>query len=189
MRRELDDADLVASVRLGDDEAFGALFARHRGAVHAAVAARLADPEDRRDVVQEAFVRALQRLDTLAEPARFRPWLLQIARNAAADLLRRKRTLQPLSLDAPDAPAPVAADPTPEDLAELADLAARVRTGMALLSQRDATALTLVVRFGFGPRELAAALAITPGNAKVVLHRARRRLRMAIAAEQPMPVV
>ncbi len=179
----MDDAALVGNARRGDGDAFAALFARHRQAVHTAVAARLRDPEDRRDVVQEAFARAYQRLDTLGDPAAFRPWVLQIARNAAVDVLRRRSRYPAVSLD--DQPGlPPADDPAPDEQAELGELAARVRDGVALLSQRDATALALAVHFGFGPRELAAALGITPGAAKVVLHRARKRLRAALAATQ-----
>jgi len=44
----------------------------------------------------------------------------------------------------------------------------------------------LAAEFGFGPTEIAAALGITPGNAKVVLHRARRRLRASLGQGRPL---
>ncbi|MEZ5227711.1 MAG: sigma-70 family RNA polymerase sigma factor [Acidimicrobiales bacterium] len=68
----------------------------------------------------------------------------------------------------------------PDEITELRDLARSVKSGIGGLSKRDATALSLAVHFGFGPTEIGEALSISPGNAKVVLHRARKRLRDAI---------
>lgn len=172
------DAALVEAARAGDRQAFGELYDRHRAVVHLAVGDNVRDPDQRADVVQEAFTRALARLDSLTDPERFRPWLLQIARHAAIDARRRRTTTEPDHLD--DLATPVRSrDPGPDLLAEVADLAARLESGMARMSPRDATALALAVHFGFGPADIAAALGITVGNAKVVLHRARRRLRAA----------
>ena len=51
------------------------------------------------------------------------------------------------------------------------------------LSPRDAAAIALVTRFGFSPTDVALAFDITPGAAKVLVHRARRRLRDALTLE------
>ena len=48
---------------------------------------------------------------------------------------------------------------------------------------RDAASVG-VVHFGFGPHEVAAGLGISYGNAKVVLHRARARLRAAVVQHE-----
>ena len=58
-----------------------------------------------------------------------------------------------------------------------------VRGAVAGLSARDAAAVRLVTDFGFSPEDLGPALGVTPGAARVVLHRARRRLRDALVAE------
>ena len=50
----------------------------------------------------------------------------------------------------------------------------------AVLSPRDATVLTLVAQLGFTSADLSEALGVTQNNAKVILHRARRRLRTAV---------
>ena len=52
--------------------------------------------------MQEAFARALQRLDTLQQPDRFRSWLLSIARNVAIDLRRVSGRTYYLSEEAAD---------------------------------------------------------------------------------------
>lgn len=179
-----DDAALVARVRAGDSDSFSELFSRHAPAVRAAVRDTVSDREEQLDLVQETFARAFQRLDSLSEPARFRAWLLQIARNAAIDHRRSEGRSVQVSIDEPDRPQLPSKDPSPDELAELAELAGRLQNGFARLSPRDATALSLAVHFGFGPAELSTALGTTPANAKVILHRARKRLRKAAEIEQ-----
>lgn len=177
-RREA-DAALVARLRAGDVEAYSELYQAHAGAVGAAVRERVADRDARSDVIQEAFAVALERLDSLRDPAAFRPWLLAIARNSAVDHLRRQGRLTELDDDAAAA-VPDHAEPSPQDWAELSDLAGVVRSSVARLSQRDATAVALVTQFNLSTEDLASALGLSPGAAKVALHRARRRLRHAL---------
>lgn len=181
---DLSDADLVRAVLAGSREAFAVLYTRHAGAVGRAVSDNVHHPEARLDTVQESFTRALNRLETLREPERFRPWLLQIARNAAIDSRRATVATRTTSIDEEDAPELRCDDPGPEHVAEVRTLAEALRNGFAMLSPRDAAALSLSVHLGFGPAEVAAALDISYGNAKVVLHRARNRLRAALDQDQ-----
>ena len=173
------DAELVARVRAGDVDAFSELYRLHAGAVLTAVRDNVRDADGAADVVQETFTRALARLDTLRLPDRFRPWLLSIARHAAVDQRRYNRRVTALSDD--EADALLSDRHGPADYAELTDLAGLLEAGTATLALRDATALSLVTHLGFGPAEVAAALGVKVGAAKVIVHRARRRLRDAIA--------
>lgn len=177
-----DDAALVARVLAGDTDAFATLYRAHNRAVRAAVSDWIREPEAQLDCIQESFLRALKRLDTLRDPDRFRPWLLQIARNTARDLGRKRSQRRWESLEPEHEPE--STDPDPQAFAELAETATQVKAALTTLSARDATALDLVVHLGFGPAEVAAALGITPNNAKVVVHRARRRLQNAIEMQQ-----
>ena len=178
-----DDAALVAQAKRGETESFSELFRRHAPAVRLAVRDAVPDPEEQIDLVQETFARALQKLGSLEQPARFRSWLLQIARHAAIDHRRRAATHQHVSLDKREGEPLLSADPSPADLLQSRELAHQVRNGFARLSRRDATALALVAHFGFGPAELAPALGVSRATARVVLHRARRRLREAAELE------
>jgi RNA polymerase sigma-70 factor (ECF subfamily) len=175
------DAPLVRAAVAGDPAAFDRLYRRHAGAVRRAVSDYERDADQQLDLVQETFLRAFARIGELRDPERFRPWLLQTARNFAIDHQRRRRR-QPL--EALGVEQEVESDrATAHELAELRELAERLERGIATLSVRDATALTLSVELGLGPAELAVALDITPNHAKVVLHRARKRLRAAVALE------
>lgn len=175
------DAERVARVRRGDIDAFAVLYREHTPAVTAVVRATLAGSDGVADAVQEAFVRALEQLGSLREPERFRPWVLAIARNVATDELRRRQRFRD---DLEAAGEPASPELGPESVAELRDVVRTVRGCVAGLSARDATAIVLVSELGFGPAEVGAALGISPGAAKVALHRARRRLEAAIALRE-----
>jgi RNA polymerase sigma factor (sigma-70 family) len=173
------DRALVGLVLDGDMSAFTPLYARHVRTVAMAVRDNVHDPESVADVVQEVFARALERLGSLRDHDRFGPWLLSIARHAAIDN-RRWRDKHRTVVDHVDLPAP---GPGPEALAETAELAELVGSCVSGLSARDATALTLVLQLGLEPSDIATCLGVTTGAAKVIVHRARRRLRDALAVE------
>jgi RNA polymerase sigma-70 factor, ECF subfamily len=174
------ESDLVEAVRAGSGDSFAELYRRHAPATRMAVGDYVDDPEQRLDMVQEVFTRALTRLDSLRDPSRFRPWVLQIARNAAIDDLRQRRLARVESIEMDDDSGFRSADPGPDVEAEVRELAEAVSAGVAAVSARDAAVLSMTVQLGFGPAEIASALGITDGNAKVILHRARRRLRRAL---------
>ena len=176
------DDSLVAAVRQGSEGAYAELYRRHVGAVRLAVGDRVRDPEARADLVQEAFVRALASIDRLTDPRKFRAWVLQIGRNLSIDYLRRRKVIiEPIGDTGPNELE--ATDPDPQELYECAEAASRLLSGLARMWTRDALLLALSVQFGFGPSEIGDAIGITPNHAKVVLHRARKRLRLAVELE------
>ncbi len=175
------DAGLVEAVRSGDTEAFSELYRAHAGVVRAVAYSQVHDREAAADIVQDTFFRALRNLGSLQDPARFRPWLLSIARNLATDQLRTRGRVTILD----DSATYELADPRPGpgSLTELTELAEQVKGCVAGLSTRDATAIVMVTQLGFTPEQVASALGLTPGAAKVLLHRARRRMRHALVLQ------
>lgn len=158
-----------------DHAAYDALYRRHARSVAVVVASRVSGHEDRADAVQETFLRAWKRIDSLRDPEQFLPWLYAIARNMGTSTGRSKSRNSTVELVGDSEPAPLSMHP--EELAELAALSRAAQGALVVLSHRDATVLTMATSFGFGPAEIAAALDITEGNAAVILHRSRNRLR------------
>ena len=74
------DAQLVASVRLGDAEAFGQLAERYERSLLAIALAKARDIHEAEDIVQTTLLVAFRRLGTLHDERKFGPWLMQIAR-------------------------------------------------------------------------------------------------------------
>lgn len=66
---ELNERDLVLRTLSGDRAAYGTLVDAYQGMVFAAALNITGSYEDSSDVVQEAFLRAYQKLPSLADPA------------------------------------------------------------------------------------------------------------------------
>ncbi len=81
------DEDLVRRASRGDRAAFGDLYTRYAGMVHAILIARVPHAEAE-DLVQEVFMQAMRKLALLRAPGAFRGWLGSIARNRATDYHR-----------------------------------------------------------------------------------------------------
>jgi RNA polymerase sigma factor (sigma-70 family) len=170
--RAADDADLVREALLGAREPFAELVRRHQD-MATALAARFLGSEDlARDAVQEAVVAAMTGLDRLRSADRFGPWFCGIALNVS------RRWLRQLRAERPDGTGPdrVPAGAGPDELAELADLAARVRAAIASLADGQRDAVFLFYLQGLSHREVAAELGVSVGAVKARLHQARAAL-------------
>ncbi len=93
MQNEL-ERGLVEAASGGDLESFGELCQRHYAAMVAVAYAVLGDHQLAEDAAQEGFARALVRVRSLKDRAKFAPWLAAICRNVAKDMAaaRAKQT-------------------------------------------------------------------------------------------------
>lgn len=91
---EPDDRKLVEDARRGDAAAFRALVNRHQRRAYAVALGMVHDPDDARDVCQEAFLKAYRNLSSFEGEAQFFTWLYRIVMNLCIDHLRKKRGQQ-----------------------------------------------------------------------------------------------
>jgi RNA polymerase sigma-70 factor (ECF subfamily) len=173
----VDESELIARVLAGDHAAFDDLLRRHSGPLLASLRARLRDREDARDVLQETWLRAFERLRELRDPARLRAWLLSIALNLAR---ARKRRAAPLSLEAPDVSEPAALDEHTEEREELAELRARI----AELPERQREVVDLRVSHELSHAEIARLLGITEEASRASHYQALKRLQAALTRQR-----
>ena len=179
-RAEPPDDQLLRAFLVGDDEAFEALWRRHHEVVHAVVRRLAADPEDARDLVQRAFLRALGAARRTAarrgaDPIDFRAWLLRIAVNLSKNLLRDRRRWRAGPLEeAAGAPADA---PAADEALLRREREGLVREAVARLPRRQRQVIALRVDAGLAFAEVARVLGITENAAKVHFHHATRRLR------------
>lgn len=179
--QELDDAALAAQATAGDREAFGVLVLRHQAAVRRVCRSVTGDEHDADDAAQEAFLSALDRLETFDRRRPFGPWLMRIATNAAIDLLRRRavRRTEPLN------EALVASSRSPARDAERSELRAALATALAALPERQRAAVTLFDAEGYAHAEIAEILGVPEGTVRSDVFHARRRLREALGQWDP----
>lgn len=174
-----DDAILVARARRGDREAFETLVRRHFGAAFATALAVLGNRMDAEDVCQDAYVRALERLDQLRRPERFASWLLQIVRNRARNYRSYRRVRAAVPLEEVSA----ASTDDPSRAAERSELASRLETALAELSGVQREVVLLHDMEGWKHREIGEALEISEGMSRQHLYHARRSLRRRLGME------
>ena len=174
------DGDLVLAARAGDRAAFGALYERHATPIHDFVLRLTRSRADAADVTQDVFITALERLEQLRDPERFRSWVFQIAHRRALDGLSAGRRTRPtddehtLTVVDPDR----LADPGRQ--AEAEEVAGLVWDVAASLDARTYTLLDLNVRRDLGASEIADVLGVTPNAASVQLHRMRATVEAAM---------
>jgi RNA polymerase sigma-70 factor (ECF subfamily) len=87
---ERSEIDLIELATGGDIESFGLLCRRYYAAMAAIAYAVLSDHQLAEDAAQESFARALVRIKSLKERAKFAPWLAAICRNVAKDMIATK---------------------------------------------------------------------------------------------------
>jgi RNA polymerase sigma-70 factor, ECF subfamily len=91
---EPDDKQLVEKARGGDANAFRELVKRHQRRAYAVALGMVHDPDDARDVCQEAFLKVHKNLATFEGEAQFFTWLYRIVANLCIDLLRKRRGMK-----------------------------------------------------------------------------------------------
>ena len=151
------------------EHAFGEFYQRHARAVWAYVYRSMNDAADADDIVQEAFLRLLQTDIVPADEEGLRRYVFRIAGNLMADRWR-KRTREKRH----DVPSTQRADASPRDL----DVA---RT-FAELKPRERALLWLAYVEGGSHADIAESLRVGRGSVKVMLSRARVRLRDLLKA-------
>lgn len=90
-RSSSEDRDLVAEVQNGSRKAFSALVKKHQRSLLRLSLKFTKDLASAEDVVQEAFMKAFERIHTFEGRSSFRSWLFQIAVNTAKNKLRSRR--------------------------------------------------------------------------------------------------
>src|ERR1700687_607653 len=93
------DQALVATAKMGDQEAFETLVKRHRQRIFAIALRYTRVREDAEDVVQQTFQKTFVRLSSFAGRSTFSTWLTRIAINEALMCLRRARARREVSID------------------------------------------------------------------------------------------
>ena len=184
-----DDDGLVRAFLAGDEAAFGELFRRHERAVHAIVRRFARRPDDGRDLVQRAFLKAFEaaRRDLAVHrghrPVPFGPWVLRIAVNLAKNFARDEARWRRAPLEAVDgaASAEVPQQPGAEAAMVRAEEQRLMRAAVLELPRRQREVLTLRLDAELPFAGIADVLGITENNAKVHFHHAARRLREKLA--------
>jgi RNA polymerase sigma-70 factor (ECF subfamily) len=173
-RQDATDRELAGRVLAGDEQAFRQLYRRHTPRLYQ-LALRLVggDATEAEDVVQDAWIKATEKLDTFRWEAAFGTWLGAIGINLARETVRRHGRRREVLWD--DHAEPPAADPV--ERLEPVDL----ERAIAALPDGYRTVLILHDVEGYTHEEIAAQLGVAAGTTKSQLFWARRAVRALLA--------
>jgi RNA polymerase sigma factor (sigma-70 family) len=176
------DCALVEAVRAGDDAAFEELYRRYQPRIAAFVRNMLHDEARAEDVAQEAFLSALRRMRATDAEINFKPWIYQIARNAAIDSYRRTSHAVEVSMDAEDGLRAsdrhrlVGIDGGPDAALVTKERLNHLQSAFDELSDVHTKVLVMRELEGMSYREIGDKLDLTRPAVESALFRARRRL-------------
>ena len=167
----MQDRELVARVLSGKREAYSALVTRHQDSIYRLMRGMGLDHDTSVDLVQDAFVKAYERLSECRNPAQFRAWVFRIARNLCLDFLKNVRRMT----------IPMSELSNVEQLAQSSDREAELN--ITLQHALDELPLALREAFllkhdaGYTYDEIAEMTDATPSAVKMRVHRATEALR------------
>ncbi len=181
-----DDHALIRAVLSGDKNAYGALVARHGESVFR-VAFRITECEpDAEEIVQETFLRGYRGLAEFDARADFGTWIYRIAVNCALQIVNKRKSeaAVPIVEEFDDErPGIQLADgaASPERLLLDREIEHRRHAAMEKMTPDERLAFVLRHLEGRSTEEIAAALQVTPNNAKQAVFRGVQKLRRSLA--------
>lgn len=176
------DGTAIEAVLAGDRDAYGLLVKRHSRMLFRLAFRMTGNEADADDVVQDAFLRAYQKLATFESRADFGTWIYRIAVHCALDRLEKRRTEESRRVaeetDPEEGMVQVADHtPGPERLVLSSEIAALQELAMRGLTPTERTAFVLRHVEERTTDEIAVALNVTPNTAKQSVYRAVQKVR------------
>lgn len=181
-----DDLTLVEACRAGQTEAFGILVRRYQDRLYSTIVRLVGGPEDAQDVLQDAFVRAFEKLDQFHGESSFYTWVYRIAVNLALSGHRKRKQRRRLrSSDVGkaalgDEPVDDSSETDPSSAIERVEREAIIEAALAALGPEHRAVVVLKDFDGRRYEEISALLGIPIGTVRSRLHRARCELRQRL---------
>jgi RNA polymerase sigma-70 factor (ECF subfamily) len=194
-----DDAAVLNALRQGDEQVFSELVALWSGTMLRIALAHVPQRAVAEEIVQEAWLTMLRTLDRFERRSALRTWVIGIVVNIARSRARIERRSVPLQDDAghysvepsrflpadhPRWPDHWAVEPTewrtPEDNLLAEETRKIINEAVAALPPAQREVLVLRDLEELAAAEVCNALSLTDTNQRVLLHRARSRVRAAL---------
>jgi len=173
------DAVAVRRTLAGERDAYRVLVERHSAYVYRLAYRMTGNPQDAEEVVQEAFLRAYQKLQQFAGSANF---AIDRLRQKKSEEARRETRSRPPDGQSDVDPLSQVKDPapSPERLAGSVQLAKKMKEALDALTPAERTAIVMRHWDGCGIEEIAAVLKSNSSAAKNTVFRAVQKLRLAL---------
>ena len=182
MTRMEDDLVLVRACRAGEMEAFGVLVERYQDRLYPTLLRLTGCAEDAHDLLQDAFLRAFEKLSLFHGESSFYTWIYRIAINLTLSKRRRRKGIDRLRLvrtpfEGGSEPADDVDSTDPSRAIEQAERDSRVQAALLTLQPDHRAVVVMKDLDGLRYEEIAETLRIPVGTVRSRLHRARLELR------------
>jgi RNA polymerase sigma-70 factor, ECF subfamily len=198
-----DEAAIVAALRRGDEAAFATVVDAYSPMLLRVALTHVPSRAVAEEVVQETWISVFRGIDRFQGRSSLKSWVFKILRNTAITRGERERRTVPASCLAPEGdegpildldrflpsehsrfPGHWALGPTPWPVPEQGLLAGETRgviaDAISELPPSQRAVISLRDIEGWSPDEVCEALQVSDGNQRVLLHRARTRVRAAL---------
>jgi len=193
-----DDVGFVAALREGDEQAFVRLVDQYHASMVRVARAYVATTETAEDVVQDAWIGVINGLDRFEGRSSLKTWMFRIVINKAMTRGGREARSVPFSSLGPDEPAvdtecffgsgrwcgwwlsDDALTKLPDRIVLAKESRAMIDSVIATLPPNQRLVITLRDVQGFSAEETCELLGVSEANQRVLLHRARTRVRSAL---------
>ncbi len=188
-----DDADLVAGLRAGDEAAFAELVDRYDTQLRRLARTFVRTDAQAADVVAETWLAVIDGIDRFEGRSSLKTWLFRILVNRARTrAVKEARQVPFATVETDDGPAVepsafnevggwVTPPAEPEAAALSRELRGQIAAAVDTLPEQQRTVILLRDVAGLDGPDVAEALGISEGNQRVLLHRARSRVRAELA--------
>lgn len=165
--------DYIESCKAGDHKAFNQLYKLYAKAMYNVALRIIKDEDDAQDILQEAFVKAYQKINQFEYQATFGAWLKRIVINQALDVLRKRKDFIINSEEQYEETEDL--DTKDWDLIDMT--VDRVKVAMDSLPSGFRAVCSMFLFEGYEHKEIAAVLGISESTSKSQYHRAKRKIK------------
>jgi len=175
------ESQLVARAQNGELPAFEELVMKYQREVYGLACRIISDPEEAKDMTQQAFLQAFVHIKSFRQDAQFRTWLFRIAINQCYNYLKsRKKFGDPVDMDTM---VLVGNEESPESDLVSQDNRRRLYEALERLPAKQRAVITLKVEQGLSYQEISRVLGGTAGAARVNYCQALKTLKKYFHSE------
>ena len=177
-----EDAQLLQDIVLGNQVAFSTLYDRHAGLVFSVALRMMSDREEARDVVQQVFLKVLQKAKLYCPTmGRVVSWLCMITRNQCLDRLRQVKSRKTLGENfIAESLSNQYYDNQPLRYGHYHDEVELLNGAISVLRPQEAEVLQMAYFTGLSQKEIADKLCVPLGSVKARIRRSLVKLRNAL---------
>lgn len=176
-----DDRNLIRRCLQGDTDAFGLLIDRYQGLLFNTALRMTGDYEEAKDITQNTFVKAYERLNTYKPEHKFFSWIYRMLVNDSINSLKRSRIHQALN------PALASTKPTPDEFYRQSEENLRVQRALIQLPFDSRMVIVLHYFNDMPYQEMGDILNLDTRTVKSRLYTARHRLAVILGEKGIMP--